>query len=69
MVQITNRLEFPTESYDDFSGQGSAKIVLFRILFLLRILRVMSKAINRLVFCCKQVREKKKNIREIKDIV
>jgi hypothetical protein len=29
----------------------------------------MSKAINRLVFCYKQVREKKKNIREIEDIV
>jgi hypothetical protein len=38
-------------------------------MFLLRILRVMSKAINRLVFCCKQVREKKKSVREIKDIV
>jgi hypothetical protein len=31
----------------------------FYYMFLLRILRVMSKAINRLVFCCKQVREKK----------
>jgi hypothetical protein len=59
MVQIPSRLEFPTESYDDFSGQRSAERVLFRILFLLRILRVMSKVINRLVFCCKQVREKK----------
>jgi hypothetical protein len=28
-------LEFPTESYGDFSGQGSAERVLFRILFLL----------------------------------
>jgi hypothetical protein len=41
----------------------------FYYMFLLRILRVMSKAINRLVFCYKQVREKKKNIREIEDIV
>jgi hypothetical protein len=69
MVQMPNRLEFPTESYDDFSGQWSAERVLFRILFLLRILRVVSKAINRLVFCRKQVREKRKNVREIKDIV
>jgi hypothetical protein len=69
MVQILSRLEFHTESYDDFSGQGSAERVLFRILFLLRILRVMSKAINRLVFCCKQVREKRKSVREIEDIV
>jgi hypothetical protein len=38
-------------------------------MFLLRILRVISKAINRLVFCCKQVREKKKSVREIEDIV
>jgi hypothetical protein len=29
----------------------------------------MSKAINRLVFCCKQVREKRKSVREIEDIV
>jgi hypothetical protein len=35
MVQIPNHLEFPTESYGDFSGQGSAERVLFRILFLL----------------------------------
>jgi hypothetical protein len=35
MVQIPNRLEFPKESYGDFSGQGSAERVLFRILFLL----------------------------------
>jgi hypothetical protein len=60
MVQMPNRLEFPTESYDDFSGQWSAERMLFRILFLLRILRVISKVINRLVFCYKQVREKKK---------
>jgi hypothetical protein len=25
MVQIPSRLEFPTESYDYFSGQGSAE--------------------------------------------
>jgi hypothetical protein len=37
MVQIPSRLEFPTESYDDFSGQGSAERVLFRILFLLNV--------------------------------
>jgi hypothetical protein len=59
MVQISSRLEFLKESYDDFSGQRSAERVLFRILFLLRILRVISKAINRLVFCCKKAREKK----------
>jgi hypothetical protein len=41
----------------------------FYYMFLLRILRVMSKAINRLVFCCKQVREKRKSVREIDDIV
>jgi hypothetical protein len=41
----------------------------FYYIFLLRIWRVMSKAINRLVFCCKQVREKRKSVREIKDIV
>jgi hypothetical protein len=35
MVQIPNRLEFPTESYDDFSERVSAERVLFRILFLL----------------------------------
>jgi hypothetical protein len=29
----------------------------------------MSKAINRLVFCCKQVREKRKSVREIEYIV
>jgi hypothetical protein len=29
----------------------------------------MSKAINRLVFCCKQVREKRKSVREIENIV
>jgi hypothetical protein len=29
----------------------------------------MSKAINRFVFCCKQVREKRKSVREIEDIV
>jgi hypothetical protein len=59
MVQIPNRLEFPTESYDDFSGQWSAERVLFR----------MSKTINRLVFCCKQIREKRKSVRKIEDIV
>jgi hypothetical protein len=69
MVQIPSRLKFPTESYDDFSGHGSAERVLFRILFLLRILRVTSKAINRLVLCCKQAREKRKSVREIEDIV
>jgi hypothetical protein len=37
MVQISNRLDFSTESYDDFSVQESAKMVLFRILFLLYI--------------------------------
>jgi hypothetical protein len=37
-------------------------------MFLLRILRVMSKAINRLVFCCKQVREEN-SVRKIEDIV
>jgi hypothetical protein len=31
----------------------------FYYMFLLRILRVISKAINRLVFCCKKAREKK----------
>jgi hypothetical protein len=31
----SNRLEFPTESYGDFIGHGSAERVLFRILFLL----------------------------------
>jgi hypothetical protein len=41
----------------------------FYYMFLLRILSVMSKAINRLVFCCKQAREKRKSVREIKDIV
>jgi hypothetical protein len=40
----------------------------FYYMFLLRILRVMSKAINRLVLCCKQVIEKRKSVREI-DIV
>jgi hypothetical protein len=35
MVQMPSRLEFSTERYDDFSGQGSAERVLFRILFLL----------------------------------
>jgi hypothetical protein len=69
MVQILSRLEFTTESYSDFSGQGSAERVLFRILFLLRILRVMSNVINRLVLCCKKVREKRKSVREIEDIV
>jgi hypothetical protein len=41
----------------------------FYYMFLLRILRVMSKAINRFVFCCKQVREKRKNVKEIENIV
>jgi hypothetical protein len=35
MVQISSRLEFPTESYDDFSERVSAEIVLFIIMFLL----------------------------------
>jgi hypothetical protein len=35
MVQISSRLELPTESYDDFSEKVSAERVLFRILFLL----------------------------------
>jgi hypothetical protein len=73
MVQILSRLKFPTESYDDFSEKVSAEKgsleFCFYYMFLLRILRVMSKAINKLVFCCKQVREKRKNVREIKDIV
>jgi hypothetical protein len=42
MVQIPNYLELSTESYGDFSGQGSAEKVLFRILFLLRISKVFS---------------------------
>jgi hypothetical protein len=66
MVQIPNRLKFPTESYDDFSGQRSAEMMLFRILFLLYVFITNFK---RLVFCCKQVREKRKNVREIEDIV
>jgi hypothetical protein len=41
----------------------------FYYMFLLRILRVISKAINRLVFYCKKVKEKRKNVREIEDIV
>jgi hypothetical protein len=56
MVQILSRLEFPTESYGDFSGQWSAERccleLCFYYMFLLRILRVMSKAINRFVLCC-----------------
>jgi hypothetical protein len=35
MVQILNSLEFSTESYDDFSENVSAEMVLSRILFLL----------------------------------
>jgi hypothetical protein len=35
MVQISSRLEFPTESYGDFSEMMSVERVLFRILFLL----------------------------------
>jgi hypothetical protein len=33
MVQIPNHLEFPTESYDDFSERVSAERVLFRFCF------------------------------------
>jgi hypothetical protein len=53
------------------SGQlkGCCLEFCFYYMFLLRILRVMSKAINRLVLCCKQVREKRKSVREIEDIV
>jgi hypothetical protein len=73
MVQISNHLEFPTKSYDDFSGQKSAEMCClefyFYYIFSLRILRVISKAINRIVFCCKQVREKRKSVKEIEDIV
>jgi hypothetical protein len=46
MVQIPNRLEFPTESYDNFSWQGSAEIVLFKILFLLYVLLQVSKVFS-----------------------
>jgi hypothetical protein len=35
MVQISSRLEFPIESYGDFSEKVSAERVLFRILYLL----------------------------------
>jgi hypothetical protein len=41
----------------------------FYYMFLLRILRVISKIINRFVFCCKQVREKRKSVREIENII
>jgi hypothetical protein len=44
MVHIPSRLEFPTESYDDFSGHESAERLLFRILFLLYVFIINFKS-------------------------